>query len=480
VDDDRPGGGGYGGYLTSQTEGTNWLFKPDLKMLVGYPVEGVADSARGIMHFLGPDQFAFEPVLEGVVEVFTSQNLRGLPGMSGGPVCVQARNSLGNPFFLPAAVYVGSSDRGFARIIDVDVADLINRAERSGSVGGDHGGGGVVLFPRVSGKVDLAHVVKVLFGPAEAIAQGGGWRVAPADALKITDAATLTNFANDHSSFYAWGASLEFELKEIPDFVTPDSFELTMQNGDTDYLIDLRYVPRRTTPTLTWSNPSSVVYGTALSSVQLNATSSVNGIFNYQPPVGTILAAGYDQKLAATFVPQDTNKYASATGERIINVERASLTVRAVSAQKVYGQATPTLTAIFEGLVNGDTEANLDVPVRLFCDATADSLVGTYEIQASDAEDSNYNIRFESGVLEIVPATDNDLRLTVQNESATCVIQFPSVSGKRYQVESCPTLDKASIWVPEGLAIIGDDSLRGVSVSASTKDRFFRVKLLQP
>ena len=44
-------------------------------------------------------------------------------------------------FFLPAAVYVGSSDRGVVRLIDVDVADLINRAEASGSVGGDHSGG---------------------------------------------------------------------------------------------------------------------------------------------------------------------------------------------------------------------------------------------------------------------------------------------------------------------------------------------------
>jgi hypothetical protein len=51
-------------------------------------------------------------------------------------------------------------------------------------------------------------------------------------------------------------------------------------------------------PTLTWTNPASIVYGTPLSSDQLNATASVPGTFTYSPPAGTVLYAINDQPLS--------------------------------------------------------------------------------------------------------------------------------------------------------------------------------------
>ncbi len=41
------------------------------------------------------------------------------------------------------------------------------------------------------------------------------------------------------------------------------------------------------TPIVTWTNPSAIVYGTALGSGQFNATASVPGIFTYLPPGGS-------------------------------------------------------------------------------------------------------------------------------------------------------------------------------------------------
>src|SRR5262249_1030063 len=43
--------------------------------------------------------------------------------------------------------------------------------------------------------------------------------------------------------------------------------------------------------TITWANPASIVYGTALSGTQLNATASVPGALVYTPAAGTVLAA---------------------------------------------------------------------------------------------------------------------------------------------------------------------------------------------
>ena len=59
-------------------------------------------------------------------------------------------------------------------------------------------------------------------------------------------------------------------------------------------------------PTVTWTNPSAVAYGTALSATQLNATASVPGSFAYSPASGTQLNAG-SHTLSVTFTPSDSN-----------------------------------------------------------------------------------------------------------------------------------------------------------------------------
>jgi hypothetical protein len=65
-------------------------------------------------------------------------------------------------------------------------------------------------------------------------------------------------------------------------------------------------------PTVTWSNPASIVSGAALSSTQLNAKASVPGSFTYSPAAGTIPAVGTDP-LSVTFTPTDTASYTKAT-----------------------------------------------------------------------------------------------------------------------------------------------------------------------
>ena len=49
---------------------------------------------------------------------------------------------------------------------------------------------------------------------------------------------------------------------------------------------------KRLTPTISWSNPADITYGTALSSTQLDASASVPGTFVYTPPSGTVLEVG--------------------------------------------------------------------------------------------------------------------------------------------------------------------------------------------
>jgi len=73
-------------------------------------------------------------------------------------------------------------------------------------------------------------------------------------------------------------------------------------------------------PVVTWADPVALVYGTALSAAQLNATADVAGTFAYEPPAGTVLASGTGQVLSVTFTPTDTVTYATATSTVTIDV----------------------------------------------------------------------------------------------------------------------------------------------------------------
>ncbi|MGO9267714.1 MAG: AAA-like domain-containing protein [Candidatus Binataceae bacterium] len=75
-------------------------------------------------------------------------------------------------------------------------------------------------------------------------------------------------------------------------------------------------------PTLSWATPADIVYGTALSATQLNATASVPGQFLYTPAVGTVLDPGANQVLSVTFTPDDTTDYTPVTARVALNVTK--------------------------------------------------------------------------------------------------------------------------------------------------------------
>ena len=84
--------------------------------------------------------------------------------------------------------------------------------------------------------------------------------------------------------------------------------------------------PAKTTPSIAWAAPSPITYGTALSSTQLNATTSVPGSFAYSPPASTVLGAG-TQTLSATFTPTDSTRYNAASASVSLTVNKATPTI---------------------------------------------------------------------------------------------------------------------------------------------------------
>jgi len=83
------------------------------------------------------------------------------------------------------------------------------------------------------------------------------------------------------------------------------------------------YTNTKATPTITWSNPAAITYGTALSSNQLNAKASVPGSFVYSPASGTIPKAG-THILQTTFTPTDSANYTTASSSVSLTVNKAT------------------------------------------------------------------------------------------------------------------------------------------------------------
>jgi hypothetical protein len=95
----------------------------------------------------------------------------------------------------------------------------------------------------------------------------------------------------------------------------------------------------KATPMITWPTPADIVYGTALSATQLNATASVPGSFAYTPAIGEILSAG-THSLSLTFTPTDAANYSNATATVSITVTKATPTITwPTPADIVYGTA---------------------------------------------------------------------------------------------------------------------------------------------
>ncbi len=156
----------------------------------------------------------------------------------------------------------------------------------------------------------------------------------------------------------------------------------------------------KTTPTITWSNPADILYGTALSVTQLNATASVAGTFVYTPAAGTVLSAG-SHILHVDFTPTDTTLYNNASKDVTINVSPRPITVTAGAGQtKVYGESDPLAFtySITSGSLVG-TDAFTGALSRV-----AGENIGNYAIgQNTLALSTNYTLTYVGANFSITP-----------------------------------------------------------------------------
>ena len=126
----------------------------------------------------------------------------------------------------------------------------------------------------------------------------------------------------------------------------------------------------------------------------------------------TILKAG---STTITARQAASANYGEASASTPLVIKKASLTASVNNATRRYGEENPAFSFSYKGFVNGETETVLAVKPSASCNATAKSIVGTYDIVTTgNGSDENYDISCTSGTLTIEKAL-----LTVTADNAT-------------------------------------------------------------
>ncbi|MCB1097607.1 MAG: carboxypeptidase regulatory-like domain-containing protein [Verrucomicrobiae bacterium] len=188
----------------------------------------------------------------------------------------------------------------------------------------------------------------------------------------------------------------------------PGTYPIVVTGGsDPNYAITrvngILTIAAKEVPVFTWSNPSSIIYGTALSSAQLNASANVAGSFSYTPASGTVLNAGNGQSLTANFTPTDTARYASASKVVMIDV---------VKATPVITWNAPPAVTYGTALGNNQLNATVNAPGTLAYSPTTGTVLNAgagQQLQVTfTPSDGNYN-----GASKAVAFTVNQAPLTI-------------------------------------------------------------------
>ena len=116
-------------------------------------------------------------------------------------------------------------------------------------------------------------------------------------------------------------------------------------------------VLQRTDVTLVWNTPEPIFYGTPLSDSILNAKvdQPMDGYFVYNYPIGTLLSAGFNQKLTVTFTSKE-NKYVELHADVLIDVLKVVTSIHWENPSQIkLGTALSSLqlNAICDQQING-------------------------------------------------------------------------------------------------------------------------------
>jgi len=194
---------------------------------------------------------------------------------------------------------------------------------------------------------------------------------------------------------------LEYSLYNLSNFVSPSTTDLIEIQGPV---------------TLTWPQPAAIPYGTALSSLQLDAAATdpesgatVAGTYVYTLPAGTTPNASPSVALSVAFTPTDSTDYATPsplTRYLEVDPDSTTTTLTGVVSPIYYGQiiadvAIEEVTSNGPGAIDGGSLL-FNINGALTCTLPADTgsmcppstgagyNAGTYTVQSVYGGDNNF------------------------------------------------------------------------------------------
>ena len=219
-------------------------------------------------------------------------------------------------------------------------------------------------------------------------------------------------------------------------------------------------------PVITWTpNVATILYGTPLSSDQLNASAadpednsvSVDGSFSYVPASGSVQGVGSPQ-LQVTFTPTDGTKYTTNTATTTITVTPAMLTVTASSATVNYGDAVPTITPSISGFVSGENSSVVTTQPTCTATYTPTSNAGSTQTTScvGGMGSNNYSFTYVPGTVTVNPAA---LTVTAVDKSKT----YDGSAFSAFTVSYSGLVNNEDATV-----LVGAQSFSGSAVSATS------------
>lgn len=224
-----PARGGFSGYLAdfSRSPGfAPWLAGTHSRTLCGYPVSGVPALDRGLMHATAASTAPFVRLQN---QVYRSAAFEGRPGMEGGPLFVQHPD--GTRY--PAAIYLGENGGAVFRAIDLQLVQLIYRAEAIANLlSTGITGGGNEFVNTLTGDDDAPSG----FVSASLVPGQGRWRLLDSDTgLPVTDWFLNGNVAMLVADRYL------IEYEPIGGLVTPPPTPVLALGGQTAPPVSIYY-----------------------------------------------------------------------------------------------------------------------------------------------------------------------------------------------------------------------------------------------
>jgi RHS repeat-associated protein len=173
------------------------------------------------------------------------------------------------------------------------------------------------------------------------------------------------------------------------------------------------------TPTITWTPPAPITYGTVLSGTQLNASLSIAGSCVYTPAGGTVLNAG-TQTLSVNCTPADTVDYATPV---------------TVTMQLMVNQSVPVITWAVPAAINSGTALSATQ-----LDATS-TVAGTFAyIPASGTV-----LAIGTQTLSVTFTPTDTVNYTTATASVSLMVNQTQCASNGYSYQRAITIDHTKV-----------------------------------